>query len=135
MITVHELKTLIEYKSGRNAPCKCKENKPELITQWNIVKDNDISDLTMEGIPKWTLEDVNETTKCKNENLTLFDTEVGKQACTYVQSAVAGFRQLPLDKVAQACTPEDIELLRSVIAASDVAGPTDNNTIDQMEEV
>ena len=49
--------------------------------------------------------------------------------------SIGWFRQLPLDKVAQACTPEDIELLRSVIAASDVAGPTDNNTIDQMEEV
>ena len=58
LITVHELKTLIEYKSGRNAPCKCKENKPELITRWNNVKDNNIiSDLTIEGIPKWTLED------------------------------------------------------------------------------
>ena len=79
---------------------------------------------------------VNETTKCKNKNLTLFDTEVGKQACTYVQSAVvAGFRQLPLDKVAEACTQEDIELLRSVVAASDAAVPTDNNTMDQMEEI
>ena len=89
----------------------------------------------MKGIPKWTLKDVNETTKCKNENLTLFDTEVGKQACTYVQSATAGFRQLPLDKVAEACTKDDIELLQSVVAASDEAVPTDNNTIGEMEEV
>ena len=76
LITVDELKILIEYKSGKNAPSK--ENKPALITRWNNVKNNDTNDLTMEGIPKWTLEDVNETTKCKNENLKLFDTEVGK---------------------------------------------------------
>ena len=90
----------------------------------------------MEGIPQWwTLEDANETTKCKNKNLILFDTEVGKQACTYVQSTAAGFWQLPLDKVAEACTLNYTELLLSVIAVSDVAVPTNNTTVHQMEQV
>ena len=100
MITVGELKILIEYKSGKNAPSK--ENKPALITRWNNVKNNDTNDLTMEGIPKWTLEDVNETTKCKNENLTLFDTEVGKQArarmCSPQQQGLGNCRWIKLLK-------------------------------------
>ena len=41
LITVDELKILIGYKSGKKPPSK--ENKPEMITRWNNVKDKDTS--------------------------------------------------------------------------------------------
>ena len=51
-----------------------------------------------------------------------------------MQSAAGGFRLLPLEKVAEACIQDDnIELVRSVVAASDaVAAPIDNNTVHQI---
>ena len=64
----------------------------------------------------------------------LFNIEVGKQACTYAQSTAAACRHLSLDKVTGACTQDNIELFWSVVAASDAAGPTDDNNI-QMEQV
>ena len=50
-----------------------------------------------------------------------------------MQSAAAEFRLLPVEKVAEACIQDDIELVRSVVAASDAAAtPIDNNTVHQI---
>jgi len=112
-IKIDDLKLIIEYKSGKKPPSKHK--KTQMIGTWMNIKHQDSNDYS----PKWTVQEEEEMNDLNKDNIKLHDTELGRQAVKFVQSAAAGCRQIPAEEVTKACTKDDIETLRKIVNAFD----------------
>ena len=112
-IFVNELILLIYYKTGKKPPSK--SNKTALKIRWNEVKN-----ATTTGHIVWDNSEEEELEKLKTEEITIPDTEVGRQAKDAIRSACAAFRVLPPEVIQEELTSEQLEAFKSAIQVEDV---------------
>mmetsp|Transcript_29902 Transcript_29902/g.30415 ORF Transcript_29902/g.30415 Transcript_29902/m.30415 type:complete len:84 (-) Transcript_29902:2312-2563(-) len=67
------------------------------------------------NVPGWTTKDKNELEKLKKDEITMEDTEVGRQAVKMAQSSIAGLSQMSNEIFHKHIPPNQLEKLKSML--------------------
>ena len=103
-----QLELLYHLKYGKSP--KSSFTKAILVKAWNDAKNS-----APINVPGWTTEDENELEKLKKDEITMEDTEVGRQAVKMAQSSIAGLSQMSNETLHKHIPPNQLEKLKSML--------------------
>merc|ERR1712238_269926 len=103
-----QLELLYHLKYGKSP--KSGTSKSMLVKAWNDAKHN-----APINVPGWTTEDENDLEKVKTDEITMEDTEVGRQAVKMAQSSIAGLAQMSHESVLKHVPINQLEKLKSML--------------------
>ena len=110
-LTVPQLKILIQYKSGKKS---ANMNKTALMNKRNEVKDKPVKNIVWEDSDESLLHEL------QMKEITLEDTEVGRQAKIMLSNATAALDKLPAETIKEEMNSEQLKTFREFLDVSEI---------------